>query len=58
MFRVAYYFKVIMAAHNRSSSLNATARNVVRTAYDETALFNVLAPRELDLVLSKINKSH
>ena len=42
----------------RSASLNATERNVVRTAYDETAPFNVLTPRELDLVLSKINKSH
>ncbi|CAF4668153.1 unnamed protein product, partial [Rotaria sp. Silwood2] len=43
---------------SRSSSLNATARCLVRAAYGETASFNDFAPEEFDLLLSFIARIH
>ena len=42
----------------RHSLFNATALNLIRTVYDETTAFHVLTSPALDLVLSKMNKSH
>ena len=39
----------------RGSSLNATARSLVRAAYGETAAFNDLAAGEFETVLGKNN---
>jgi len=41
---------------SRGSSLNATARCLIRAAYGEAASFNDLAPGEFNLLLGTINK--
>ncbi|CAF3640968.1 unnamed protein product [Rotaria socialis] len=43
---------------SRGSSLNATARSLIRAAYGESASFNNLAPGEFDLLLGFIAHIH